>query len=1125
MAYSKKTWKARQGLGLNKFSIDGATPVAIVNQPDSVTQQGDALSAGNLNDLEDRIASAFDDVEESKADKTTIDDLQNQIVNLNTDVATLDAIVGCEAEIENTDPSEGQSILSSSRLIHHVNLLPSGEFGLVGARDVKFNQMVDFDLSKFKTYNSGRGGTWNDNIYSYMGLTFSVDITNKTVTVNGTATGDAFFLIDSTMLNKLIEGHSYLMAGCPSGGAWGRYCTYLAGGYFLDTGTGGKIGTCTSAWLAESTKHMSILISNGQTINNLVWRFLLCDLTAMNMASLTADQFRALFPASNYAYDEGSIVNLNPTAFSVRGVNLWDEEMEGGSINVTTGENSASSTTSRSVNYIPIRPNYSYYAQADYANDIVALFYDMDKNLITNVNGSYNFIVTGQGSFTSPQNAMYMRFYTGNNHLGNIQIADNSLPSSLKTVYHPYSEQTVPVSISGHYVNENCFDYVTNKTVNGVLRGEVHTKVGVVDLGSLTWTHSGAITHLFYAQLSDSKTYPINTDIDGIISATYNLVASKNAVSVADKEITFTPNTTYLYLFDSSKDGSDLTDGHASWLEDIIFQYALASEAVTYGEPLRSFSLTDYATVEPITPQTLPNRVDVPFSVLSKSNNGLIQQIAQNTADIADNKAILSQHEARLSNLEQVSGDYVPSDMQDYSTVPTGKASFALVETLKGVSRVENQLIERTTGASYTGTPSSWSNFGVLTDLYNSSHVMLVCVKVASVSANASVRLRYPSIVNLTSGWNYILEPAPNSTTFGYQILSNDGQSVSCSIDAEIVTDLTLYFNRGTIPTLAEIQSKYPELLVPRAYNAGEIVDATYTKVKSVGVNIWDEEWEVGDYNASNGEKVPSASLMRCKNRIRIIPSETYYIKCPNVSYTYYYDANGNYINGGVSHLANSSFSVPTNAYYMTFNTNSAYGTTYNHNVQICLNSYADKTTYHPYMTDTLPIPSVTLKGAGSVSDTLDVESGEITRRIGSYTFDGTETDSYFYTASLGRVYYEHLAAYIAKPSSATTVANLICDKFTIVKNTELQNASMNIAVNTSGDIGFCLATSSSDGSISDLKTYFTNNPTTIFFELVTPTTDSVSPTLDNTLRTEGGGTVYSDADVDGQFTMGFLNL
>lgn len=63
MAFDKRTWKGRQGTGLNKFSIDGATPVTVVNQPDYISEQGDALSAGNLNDLENRIYNEFTDVE------------------------------------------------------------------------------------------------------------------------------------------------------------------------------------------------------------------------------------------------------------------------------------------------------------------------------------------------------------------------------------------------------------------------------------------------------------------------------------------------------------------------------------------------------------------------------------------------------------------------------------------------------------------------------------------------------------------------------------------------------------------------------------------------------------------------------------------------------------------------------------------------------------------------------------------------------------------------------------------------------------------------------------------------------------------------------------------------------
>lgn len=57
--YSTKTWKAREGVGLNKFSIDGGTPVELVCTPDQITEQGDSLSALNLNDLENRIAEAI----------------------------------------------------------------------------------------------------------------------------------------------------------------------------------------------------------------------------------------------------------------------------------------------------------------------------------------------------------------------------------------------------------------------------------------------------------------------------------------------------------------------------------------------------------------------------------------------------------------------------------------------------------------------------------------------------------------------------------------------------------------------------------------------------------------------------------------------------------------------------------------------------------------------------------------------------------------------------------------------------------------------------------------------------------------------------------------------------------
>ena len=65
MAFVKRTWLARIGIGLNKFLIgdrDSQGKQTLVNDPDSISQAGDVISADNLNDLEDRIDSAFGDV-------------------------------------------------------------------------------------------------------------------------------------------------------------------------------------------------------------------------------------------------------------------------------------------------------------------------------------------------------------------------------------------------------------------------------------------------------------------------------------------------------------------------------------------------------------------------------------------------------------------------------------------------------------------------------------------------------------------------------------------------------------------------------------------------------------------------------------------------------------------------------------------------------------------------------------------------------------------------------------------------------------------------------------------------------------------------------------------------------
>lgn len=86
MAFQTKVWQARRGVGLNKFSIDGAAPVTLVNMPDQVLVAGDAFSEENMNDLEQRIALACSETYGVRIDRTNS--------NPNTAVEYTDQAVG-----------------------------------------------------------------------------------------------------------------------------------------------------------------------------------------------------------------------------------------------------------------------------------------------------------------------------------------------------------------------------------------------------------------------------------------------------------------------------------------------------------------------------------------------------------------------------------------------------------------------------------------------------------------------------------------------------------------------------------------------------------------------------------------------------------------------------------------------------------------------------------------------------------------------------------------------------------------------------------------------------------------------------------------------------------------------
>ena len=82
MAYERRTWYQRLGQGLNKFLIgekDAEGKQELTNAPDSITQQGDVISADNLNDLEGRIQAGFNDLTLKKIWEITNEDFSDDV--------------------------------------------------------------------------------------------------------------------------------------------------------------------------------------------------------------------------------------------------------------------------------------------------------------------------------------------------------------------------------------------------------------------------------------------------------------------------------------------------------------------------------------------------------------------------------------------------------------------------------------------------------------------------------------------------------------------------------------------------------------------------------------------------------------------------------------------------------------------------------------------------------------------------------------------------------------------------------------------------------------------------------------------------------------------------------------
>ena len=119
--------------------------------------------------------------------------------------------------------------------------------------------------------------------------------------------------------------------------------------------------------------------------------------------------------------------------------------------------------------------------------------------------------------------------------------------------------------------------------------------------------------------------------------------------------------------------------------------------------------------------------------------------------------------------------------------------------------------------------------------------------------------------------------------------------------------------------------------------------------------SIWDEEWENGYYNRTNGNKAGNSdtTYYRNKNYIRCVPNCSYYFVPPSVhanNNTWYavlfYDENKNFISATNNVSDYPIRTAPNNAHYINFYVEvGTSGATYNNDISINFPS-----SYHEYI-------------------------------------------------------------------------------------------------------------------------------------------------------------------------------
>ena len=398
----------------------------------------------------------------------------------------------------------------------------------------------------------------------------------------------------------------------------------------------------------------------------------------------TVAEFERMFPEPYYPYDAGSLLSANLTGVESVGFNLWDDTWENGGISSTSGANETYSGRSRCIGYIPVFPETVYYHNAT----IAVFYYDINKSYIGARAG-----FKSPTTFTTPAGCRYIRFMYNASAIPDSTVCINVSDSSLNGTYKPYTtyQRSIPVATYFPDGMRSVGTIHDELTSNAAI-----TRVGAVDLGTLTWTTGTDSTGLYFrttTAVSNAKA-PSSTTVTGNLSCARYIPTSMNnvfdgGIAMSTSGITYVRDSTY----------TDAASFKAA-MDGVILFYELATPTTTpIDPPLTLTYRVEQGGTESVmhTDPTAAPTIDIQYGLKTMDSiSDALLRIDSAESSITQNATDISLKVSKNDVINQINVSTEGATINANRVNITGEVVFSAINNDTGTTKINGGKIDAT---------------------------------------------------------------------------------------------------------------------------------------------------------------------------------------------------------------------------------------------------------------------------------------------------------------------------------------------------------------------------------------------------------------------------------------------